>query len=143
MTRHALTLLLGAVLGTAGLSLLARGPAAADEGKKAEPAQEKKAAPVYEYGRVLVQEVFNDDGDFVQTNHFGWHGPDGSDFETETAGEMIMRLGGPQKESNHAVDVLTYLGSKGWRLVAAYPDRGPGKDKHTHNLTTRYLLARP
>ena len=143
MTRHALTLLLGALLGGAGLSLLARGPATADEPKKPDPAQEKKATPTYEYGRLLVQEVFNDDGDFVQTTHFGWHGPDGSDMETETAGEMIMRLGGPQKDSNHAVDVLTYLGSKGWRLVGAYPDRGPGKDKHTHNLTTRYLMARP
>jgi hypothetical protein len=137
-------LLLVALLGTAGLSLLARGPAAADEPKKEGPAQEKKAAPInYEYARLLVQEVFNDDGEFQQTTHFGWHGPEGADFETETAGEMIMRLGGPQKDSNHAVDVLTYLGGKGWRLVGAYPDRGPGKEKHTQNLTTRYLLARP
>src|SRR5262249_30488180 len=140
MKRHVPTLLLGALLGTAGWSLLSRGPAAADEARKAD---DKKPAVTYEYARVLVTEVFDDNGDFSATIRFGWHGPDGQDIETETAKELIQKLGGPEKESNHAVDVLTYLGSKGWRLVNGYPDRGPGKEKHTHNLTTRYLLARP
>jgi hypothetical protein len=135
MKRCAAPLLFGALLGAA-LSLSWR-PAAADEKNPAKP------APVtYEYGRLKVTDLQNDDGEFLRTS--AWHWRDGrGDIGTATGGELLKKLGGPDKQVSRSVDILNHLGSQGWRLVSIHRERGASKEKHVHAVEYSYTLSRP